>query len=403
MSRPRLHIPSYRLHKLTGKAVVTVRDPDGTRREVVLGRHGSPESKAEYARICAELRPGGVLSGAATTLAVSEVILAYWKHAQAYYRSDDGTPTGEVQAIRYSLKPLRALYGHTPAADFGPKSLAAVRDHMIGLGWCRMLINRRIGKIKRVFKWAVSQELIPPAVFEGLRTVDGLRAGRSAAREKPPVVAVATEVVEKTLPRLPRTARAIIELMRHTGMRPGEACRLSLAELDRSGAVWVYRPARHKTRHHGKGRSIALGPKAQAVLGGHFGEYERHGLLPTDPTAPVFDAARDRELRHAEMRAGRKTKVQPSQVTRKKAHPKKLPKRGYSVSSLGHAVKRATELAGVASWHPNQLRHLVGTEVRKMFGLDAAQAILGHERADVTQVYAELQLDKAAAAAAAMG
>ena len=40
-------------------------------------------------------------------------------------------------------------------------------------------------------------------------------------------------------------------------------------------------------------------------------------------------------------------------------------------------------------WHPNQLRHSLGTEVRQRFGLEAAQVVLGHSKADVTQVYAE--------------
>ena len=39
-------------------------------------------------------------------------------------------------------------------------------------------------------------------------------------------------------------------------------------------------------------------------------------------------------------------------------------------------------------WSPNQLRHAAATEIRKRFGLEASQVVLGHSRADVTQVYA---------------
>jgi site-specific recombinase XerC len=46
-------------------------------------------------------------------------------------------------------------------------------------------------------------------------------------------------------------------------------------------------------------------------------------------------------------------------------------------------------------WSPNQLRHSAATEIRSRFGLEAAQVILGHSRADVTQVYAERDLAKA--------
>ena len=46
-------------------------------------------------------------------------------------------------------------------------------------------------------------------------------------------------------------------------------------------------------------------------------------------------------------------------------------------------------------WSPNRLRHSAGTEIRKRYGLEAAQVILGHASADVTQVYAERDLQKA--------
>jgi site-specific recombinase XerC len=43
-------------------------------------------------------------------------------------------------------------------------------------------------------------------------------------------------------------------------------------------------------------------------------------------------------------------------------------------------------------WSPNQLRHAAAPEIRRKFGLEAAQVILGHASADVTQVYAERDL-----------
>jgi site-specific recombinase XerC len=47
-------------------------------------------------------------------------------------------------------------------------------------------------------------------------------------------------------------------------------------------------------------------------------------------------------------------------------------------------------------WSPNQIRHAVATSIRAKFGLEAAQkTILGHAKADVTQVYAERDSQKA--------
>ncbi len=54
-------------------------------------------------------------------------------------------------------------------------------------------------------------------------------------------------------------------------------------------------------------------------------------------------------------------------------------------------------------WSPNRLRHAVGTEVRSNFGLEASQVVLGHAKADVTQVYAERDLKLAMEVARKIG
>lgn len=54
-------------------------------------------------------------------------------------------------------------------------------------------------------------------------------------------------------------------------------------------------------------------------------------------------------------------------------------------------------------WSPNRLRHSFATRVRKAHGLEAAQVLLGHAKADVTQVYAERDLARAEAVALEIG
>ncbi len=54
-------------------------------------------------------------------------------------------------------------------------------------------------------------------------------------------------------------------------------------------------------------------------------------------------------------------------------------------------------------WSPNQLRHNAATEIRKQFGLDAAQVILGHSEIGVTQIYAEADRTKAVEVALMIG
>jgi site-specific recombinase XerC len=57
----------------------------------------------------------------------------------------------------------------------------------------------------------------------------------------------------------------------------------------------------------------------------------------------------------------------------------------------------------VPAWTPNQLRHGFATAVRAEYGLEAAQVLLGHSRADVTQVYAERDMALALRVAGAVG
>jgi integrase len=88
----------------------------------------------------------------------------------------------------------------------------------------------------------------------------------------------------------------------------------------------------------------------------------------------------------------------PSQAARRpRPDPKRAPGSRYDKDSYRWAIRKACLKAGVPVWHPNQLRHAAATEIRARYGLEAAQAVLGHARADVTQVYAERDLARARA------
>ncbi len=43
---------------------------------------------------------------------------------------------------------------------------------MIEAGWCRTLINRRVGRVVHMFKWGVAEELVPESVHNALARVD---------------------------------------------------------------------------------------------------------------------------------------------------------------------------------------------------------------------------------------
>jgi integrase len=223
----------------------------------------------------------------------------------------------------------------------------------------------------------------------------------------------------------------MVELMMHTGMRPGEVCAMTLNQIDRTGKVWTYRPTRHKTAHRDKERVIPFGPRAHAVLVTFLA-----GRVLA-PDAPIFSPRAAREERYRELRDKRKTKVQPSQQSRKKAKPEKQPADRYTTHAITHAVAVACDKAfppppplgrregeTIAAWgrrltpeqkaevkawrkahrwHPYRLRHSYATKARKLFGLEHAGAALGHTRMSATEVYAERDSQLAAAVAAKIG
>ena len=81
--------------------------------------------------------------------------------------------------------------------------------------------------------------------------------------------------------------------------------------------------------------------------------------------------------------------IQPSQLDRSKARPRKTPGDYYTVTSYRQAIQVACRTLGVARWHPHQLRHTAATAIRKRFGLETLRVILGHEDVRATQFYAE--------------
>jgi hypothetical protein len=409
-----LHVPKYRRHKPTGQGVVTLNGKDH-----YLGKWKSAASKAEYNRLIGEwLAAGRCLPGSTggADLTVAELAQAYLTFARGYYRKD-GKPTQSLDRVKLAVRLLRTTYGHTLAHDFGPLAFQAVQRQLAAGDRCRKYCNYLTDCIKRIFKWAASQELLPVTIYQALTTVPGLRRGRSDAREPEPVRPVASEVVDATLPYLPAIVADMVRLHRLIGARPAEVCIIRPCDVDTSSDVWSYRPESHKTEIHGHKRVIMIGPKAQDVL---------RPYLLREETAYCFVPAEGERKRNALRRANRQSPMTPSQRRRRpKRNPKWTAGDHYTPNSYRRAIERAverlnkqrreearkaTKATGVRvepvlldGWTPNQLRHLAATEIRRQFGLEAVQVVLGHAHADVSQIYAERNMGLAAAVARKVG
>lgn len=152
--------------------------------------------------------------------------------------------------------------------------------------------------------------------------------------------------------------QAMILLQLRTGMRPGEVCRMTPGQVDRSRKVWIYRPERHKSEHHGKDREIYLSKRAQAIL------------------TPFLLRAEDK----------------PCFMT---AKPRRGQARAYTTRTYQQYIERLCKRGKVGQWSPNQLRHNAGTRFRRKFGLEVSRVLLGHAKVETTQIYAEVDRKKA--------
>ncbi len=400
-------VPSYRLHKASGQAVVTL---DG--RDIYLGKHKSAASRAEYRRVIAEWSAHGELPRrSGDDLTVVELAAAYMRHAKSYYRGPDGRPTSEVKSLKLAIRRLNALYGRSRVADFGPIALKTVRSQMIAEGLARSRINRDVNRLRRIVKWGVENELVEPSILHGLQSVAGLRSGRSKAKETAPIRPVPDQFVDAVLDHVSPAVAAMIQLQRLTGMRSGEVTTMRACDISMTGKVWLYTPQHHKTAWHGHDRQVYLGPRSQELI---------RPFLTTDLTAYLFAPANGR--RFGVTSSTRKTKVYPSELRRRERQRAERERRGrkrklcerydtvayYRAVQYGIAAANRDRLAAaetndvdagkvdlVPHWHPHQLRHNAATNLRREHGIEIARIILGHRSPAITEVYAEVDRTRA--------
>ncbi len=434
MRKPR--VPKLCLHKPTGQGYVRLGG-----RVFYCGRYGSDEAAADYDRRIAEWLQANRTAPRTPTQAardphlpiVAEIAAAFFTHARAYYVKN-GRATSEVHSIQAALKSVVRLFGELPAVDFGPKCLKLCRQDMIRRGRARTAINKHVHRIRRCFRWASEEELVPVSVYEALRTVAPLKRGRTEATETARVQPVPDADVDAVVAVASPTLAAMIRLQRLTGMRSGELVTMRTGDILRDGPVWQYVPREHKTEHHAYDRIIDLGPQAQAIL---------QPFLRADPDRFIFSPRQSERDRREERSKRRATPLSCGnrRGTNRRQRPKRQPREQYTVDTYGQAIAylcdqaflppsplgpqdRETRIAWGRRlredtsgkllaelkawrkghrWHPHQLRHSAGTRVRAEYGLEAAKLFLGHHSLAVAEVYAEPNRQRCAEIALRIG
>lgn len=401
MPRPKALVPSLRFH-ISGSAICEIA---GT--TYYLGRHGSPESLARYAVLIREYQANGlVVPSHITSASLQELTAGFAVPVEKVDQSDEPIRVDHlVEAYRqhvvdrYASQPhevhrlcsicddLKKNDGSKLANEYGPRALQSQRQRWVDAGnKSRPYINRLVAAVVRMYRWGVAQELCSNEAWQRLKSVEPLRQGYTEAYDREPVLPVSLDVVRKTAKELSPIVRDMLQIQLMTAMRPQELCDLRLADIDRTGDIWVYKPPRHKNKGKGKSRSIPLIEDARKII---------ENYLNRPPTAPLFSPKESVAWFRAKQRIDRKTSVQPSQRNRKKDAPAKEPGTKYTPTSYRQSIQRAAKRAGVEPWHPYRVRHLALTTIRETLGIEAAQAVAGHSRVDMTTHYAKSQLNEA--------
>ncbi|HUW34124.1 MAG TPA: site-specific integrase, partial [Planctomycetota bacterium] len=388
------------------------------------GKPDDPAAEQRYHKALAEwMAAGRQLPADPNTITVKELLARFWTHAEQYYRTLTDGRAKELEQFRLALRPMKELYGNTPATEFGPRALKTVRQKMVEMGWCRSYTNKQVNRVRHVFKWAVGDELIPSSVLNALQAVPGLKRGRSDAPDLEAVKPVPMEMVEAIQPYVSRQVWAMIQLQLFTAARAGEIARIRPMDIDRGDEklpdgrrAWICHLKEHKTAWHGHERKIYIGPRAQQVLA---------PFLLRDPNAYCFSPTEAEAERREHLHDERTTPLSCGNVpgSNRTDDPERTAGERYTTDSYRRAIARACDQAFPAPeplakcedetiakwearltteqkaelatwqkahrWHPHQLRHNAATELRREFGIEAARIILGHRSAAITEVYAE--------------
>lgn len=324
-----------------------------------FGRAATTEAADAYRRFAAEWASGAFDAAPPSgsgELFVGELIARWLAHCDREYRKL-GARTSEYHICLSAAREVARLYADTPAAEFGPAQLRAVRDVWVKAEYARTTVNGYGLRVVRMFRWGLSHSLVPAAVVAALEAVPGLREGRTGARETEKRKPVSDADVDVTLACLSiegrgGVVRQMAKVQRLAGLRPQHVCEMRAGDLDRTGEVWKYLPPAvgTKTLHLGKRPAYYFGPKAQAVL------------------APLLDGKGPADHVFTWKRGERTYRV-----TR---------------AAYGLAIGAACVRAGVSHWTPHQLRHALATEVAERFrSLDTAAAAIGDSNAVAGAVY----------------
>ena len=266
------------------------------RRTIYLGIHGSPESKIAYSRFVADLQANPAVANPSVKkdVTVQELSAAFLDHAKANF---DRTEYGHYRILILDF--LSALFGDNTAVDsFKPRCLKLVREEMIkSHRFCRKIVNRYAFRIISIFAWGVENDLVQETTWRALKAVKALQEGHPGTFDNEEREPVSDDVISRTLPFMPPTLQAMVQLQRILGMRPNEIFNMRVGDIDttRKNGLWYYEPGSYKTSKFVGKIVFPLGKPEQELIAPY--------LKGKKPESAVFSPRTAMEERNAEKRA----------------------------------------------------------------------------------------------------
>lgn len=406
MARTASKTPTLRYHKQTKRYYIF-----GGGKRVYLGGHKGTAAKRRLEIIACMIEgtpPTVAFASASGGTTLARALTEFRKWAPTHYT--DNRAIARFDAV---IAAAIAAHGETPADQFDGQGVEDVRTVLTSRKpeLSRGYINCLIRALKTAFAWMKRRKIVCANTLAEVRQVKALMAG-DGGRETTPIPPVEDWVVEATRRECSCTIRAMIDLQRLTGMRPGELCRMRRCDVSTSMAevlpipgqrrtikaveaegvpIWRYVPSKHKNLHRGKMRIVPIGPDAQKVLLPFLERApEDYIFRPSDDLSPA---------RHKALCAGPCYNVRAyhNAIVRAVGRANRLRKEAAEKGLVPLFVR-------VPSWSPNQLRHAALEDTADRIDAEHAAAIGGHSASmRALDSYVQATIRKAASAAAKVG
>jgi site-specific recombinase XerD len=230
------------------------------------------------------------------------------------------------------------------AAAVTPTDLRDYRAHLVGVERRQpATVNRRLAALRRFFLWAKAAGRCTEVVTDGVKGVPASpRSPKSLEKRE----------VDRLVRMAERSGKkrdlALLQVLRHTGIRVGELCDLRLDDIDLSDRRGTLTVRQGKGAKH---RTVPLNADVRHALGVYL------AVRPRTDDDHLFVGQRGR---------------------------------GVSEQAVWYLVTKYARQAGLEDVSPHTLRHTFGKQLLDATkDLVAVAALLGHEKLETTAIYTQ--------------